>query len=54
MLQNLGYISEGAWAIIWPAILIIIGLGIILKRKDHGFFWEERLGWGKKEMKEKL
>lgn len=38
LLQNLGYISEGAWSIIWPAILIIIGLGLILKRKDHGFF----------------
>jgi len=40
LLQNLGYISEGAWSIIWPAILIVIGLGILLKRKDHSFFWE--------------
>jgi len=23
LLQNLGYISEGAWSTIWPAILII-------------------------------
>ena len=51
LLQNLGYISEGAWSIIWPAILIVIGLGILLKRKDRGFFWEERFGWGKKEIK---
>jgi len=53
LLQNLGYISEGAWSIIWPAILIVIGLAIILRRRDHGFFWEERFGWGKKEIKEK-
>ena len=51
LLQNLGYISEGAWSIIWPAVLIVIGLGIILKRKDRGFFWEERFGWGKKKIK---
>lgn len=51
LLQNLGYISEGAWSIIWPAILIVIGLGIILKRGGHGFFWEERFGWRKKEIK---
>ena len=38
LLQNLGYISEGAWAIIWPAILIVIGLGVIFKRRSHGFF----------------
>ena len=51
LLQNLGYISEGAWSIIWPAVLMVIGLGTILKRKDRGFFWEERFGWGKKEIK---
>ena len=50
LLQNLGYISGAAWSIIWPAILIIIGLGLILKRRDHGFFWEERFGWKKKEI----
>ena len=38
LLQNLGYISEGAWSIIWPAILIVIGLAVILKRRNHGFF----------------
>jgi len=53
LLQNLGYISEGAWSIIWPAVLIVIGLGIILKRKGQGFFWEERFGLGKKEIREK-
>lgn len=52
LLQNLGYISGGTWSIIWPAILIVIGLRMILKRKNHGFFWEENFGWGKKEIKE--
>jgi len=51
LLQNLGYISEGAWSIIWPATLIVIGLGLILKRRNHGFFWEERFGWRKREIK---
>jgi len=52
LLKNLGYISGAAWSIIWPAILIMIGLWILLKRKDQGFFWEERFGWRKKEIKE--
>ena len=51
LLQNLGYISGAAWSIIWPAILIVIGIAILLKRRNHGFFWEERFGWGKKEIK---
>jgi len=51
LLQNLGYVSEGAWSIIWPAILIVIGLGSILKRRNHGFFWEEKFGWGKSKIK---
>ena len=51
LVQNLGYISEGAWSIIWPAIIIVIGLGIIFKRRDHGFFWEESFGWGRKHIK---
>ena len=52
LLQNLGYISGAAWSIIWPAILIVIGIAILLKRRNHGFFWEERFGWRKKEIKE--
>ncbi|MEW6407896.1 MAG: DUF5668 domain-containing protein [Patescibacteria group bacterium] len=50
LLQSFGYIPQGAWGIIWPAILIVIGLGILFKRKDHDFFWEERFGWGKKKV----
>jgi len=51
LLQSLGYISDSAWSIIWPAILIVIGIGILLKRRDQGFFWEERFGWKKKKKK---
>ena len=54
LLQNLGYISGVAWNIIWPAILIVIGIAILLKKRNHGFFWEEKFGWGKKQIKEKL
>ena len=53
LLQNLGYISGGAWGVIWPAILIVMGVNILLKRKEGGFFWEERFGWRKREIKEK-
>ena len=51
LLQNLGYISGAAWSIIWPAILIVLGLALVFKRKNHGFFWEERFGWRKREVK---
>ncbi len=53
LLENLGYISEGAGGIIWPAILIVIGIGIILKKRDDGIFWEEGFGWRKKNLKKK-
>ena len=38
LIQNLGIIPAGAWSIIWPVILIVMGLGSLLKRKDQGFF----------------
>jgi len=50
LLKNLGYISEPAWSIIWPVILVVIGLGILLKRGDEGFYWKEWFGWKKKEL----
>lgn len=52
LLQNLGYIPEDAWRIIWPAALIAVGLRVIFKRRDHGFFWEEHFGWRKREIEE--
>ena len=47
LLQNLGYISEGAWSIIWPLILIVIGLWILFKKEKGGFYWGEWCGWKK-------
>lgn len=53
LLQHLGYISGSAWGIIWPSILIVVGVAALLKKKEGGFFWEEHFGWGKGEKKEK-
>lgn len=53
LLKSLGYISGSTWGIIWPAILIVIGIGVLLKRRDGGFFWEERFGWRREEIKGK-
>lgn len=51
LLQNLGYIPESAWGIIWPAILIAFGLRLLFKKSRGGFFWEEEFGWRKKKLK---
>jgi len=32
MLDNFGFLSEGAWDYIWPILIIIIGAYLILKR----------------------
>ena len=53
LLKNLGYISGSVWSIVWPAVLIAIGIGILPKGKGCGFFWEEKFGWGRKKIKEK-
>lgn len=34
LLQNLGLVSGGAWNVIWPAIIILLGISI-LARKDR-------------------
>lgn len=52
LLQNLGYLPVGTWGIIWPAILIAIGLRLVFKKGRGGFFWEEEFGWRKKEIKD--
>jgi len=53
LLQNLGYISEGAWSIIWPAILIIFGLWILLRKREEGFFLAPLENFWKKKKSEK-
>ncbi|MFH1460992.1 MAG: DUF5668 domain-containing protein [Patescibacteria group bacterium] len=52
LLKNFGVISGSVWGILWPALLIVAGLGMILRRGRHGFFWEERFGWRKQEKKD--
>lgn len=47
LLQNLGYISGSVWNIIWPIILIVLGLNLIFRQKRIGFFWEEKFDWRK-------
>ncbi len=37
LLQNLGWISGTFWGIVWPIIIIAIGLGIISKSKCCGW-----------------
>lgn len=49
LLKNLGYISQDAWDIIWPAILIILGLWILIRGRFQGLFWKETFGWREKE-----
>jgi hypothetical protein len=52
LLKNLGFISGNVWDIFWPALLIVVGLSLVLRRRSGGFFWEERFGWGKKERRD--
>jgi hypothetical protein len=33
LLQSLGFITGDTWQIIWPCLLIVVGLGIICKEK---------------------
>ena len=40
LLKNLGFISGGVWGIIWPLILVALGLYLILKRRRSRMFWE--------------
>ncbi|MEW6456291.1 MAG: DUF5668 domain-containing protein [Acidobacteriota bacterium] len=49
LLQNLGYISGSAWKIIWPLILIALGLSILFRRRH--FWWCYPPDWWKKEKK---
>lgn len=35
LLQNMGYISADSWGIIWPVILIAVGLSMLFKKSGH-------------------
>ena len=51
LLKNLGYISGGAWGIIWPAFLIVFGLVTLLRKGKDECFWKECWGWHDKNIK---
>ena len=33
LLQNLGYITADAGSVIWPVVLIVLGLSLVFKKK---------------------
>ncbi|MBL7156031.1 MAG: hypothetical protein ISS87_00305 [Candidatus Pacebacteria bacterium] len=33
LLQNLGFISGNMWNILWPCLIIAMGLSVLLKKK---------------------
>jgi len=39
LMQNLGYITAGIWSIIWPLLIIAVGLKMIVKRKGGHCWW---------------
>jgi len=41
LLRNLGLISGDVWGIVWPMILIIVGLQFLLKAHRAGLFWDK-------------
>jgi len=50
LLKNLGYISGSTWGIIWPALLIVFGVGILIRKGRDDFFWKECWGWRRKNI----
>jgi len=32
LLKNMGYIATDAWTIVWPVLLIVVGLGLLFRR----------------------
>ena len=50
LLKNMGLVSAEAWSIIWPAILIILGIWIVAKKKAY-FICSECFGWKKTRVK---
>ncbi len=51
LLQSLGIISGSVWSVIWPCILILIGVGIICKEKGRCCCGEHHEEHHKKEEK---
>ncbi len=36
LLKNLGYLPGGAWSVIWPVLLILLGLWFLLTSSSSG------------------
>jgi len=35
LLQNLGILNNNAWDIVWPAIIVLLGISILVKPYYH-------------------
>lgn len=46
LFKNLGYLPGNAWGVIWPSLLLILGLWSFFRQRDgRSFRWWERTGW---------
>lgn len=34
--ENMGWLPGGAWQIIWPLLLVALGISMMFKRSGHG------------------
>ena len=42
LLQNLGYISGSVWNIVWPAIIIVVGLSMIFRGRIRRSVFDQK------------
>jgi len=47
LLKNLGVISIAVWNIIWPCILIVIGVRLLFRHQPWWADWKEWKKWRK-------
>ena len=40
LLDNLGYIRGNVWNYLWPVVLIVIGVGMLVRSMDRGNRWD--------------
>ena len=41
LLKNIDIISGDVWPIIWPSLVVAVGLSILFRRKKHEKKWEK-------------
>lgn len=50
LLKNTGYLTQGAWDLVWPLALVSFGLYLVAKKHKHGGLCEWcGCGWKKGE-----